>query len=159
MALAKGLGGGFPIGAVVATEAVARNMRPGTHGTTFGGNPLACAAGNAVLDVLLAPGFLDQVTERSTLLRAELAKLAAEFPHVIEDIRGRGLLIGLKLGSVTNSALQAACLEQGLMVVAAGDNVVRLVPPLVITPEDCLAAVSLLRRAVTDLAETKMAAQ
>lgn len=159
MALAKGLGGGFPIGAVVATEAVARNMRPGTHGTTFGGNPLACAAGNAVLDVLLAPGFLDQVTERSTLLRAELAKLAGEFPQVIEDIRGRGLLIGLKLGSVTNTALQAACLEQGLMVVAAGDNVVRLVPPLIITPEDCLAAVSLLRRAVTDLAETKMAAQ
>ena len=158
MSLAKGLGGGFPIGAVVARGKIAENMKPGTHGTTFGGNPLACAAGNAVMDVLLAPGFLDQVSARGALLRHELAKLAADFPNVIEDIRGRGLLIGLKLG-VPNTAVQAACLAHGLMVVAAGDNVIRLVPPLVITEEDCHDAIHLLRLAVQDLAQPKVAAQ
>jgi acetylornithine/N-succinyldiaminopimelate aminotransferase len=158
MALAKGLGGGFPIGAVVATEAVARNMRPGTHGTTFGGNPLACAAGNAVLDVILAPGFLEQVQARSGLLRGELAELAAAFPQVIEDVRGKGLLLGLKLG-VPNTGLQAACLRHGLLTVAAGDNVLRMAPPLIITPEDCHEAVRILRLAAMDMAEAKVAAQ
>jgi acetylornithine/N-succinyldiaminopimelate aminotransferase len=158
MSLAKGLGGGFPIGAVVATEAVARNIRPGTHGTTFGGNPLACAAGNAVLDVLLAPGFLDDVAARAAVLRRDLEKLAAEFPSVVEEVRGRGLLIGLKL-AVPNAALQAACLNEGLLTVAAGDNVLRLAPPLIVTVEDCQAAVAMLRRAVAALAESKVAAQ
>jgi acetylornithine/N-succinyldiaminopimelate aminotransferase len=158
MSLAKGLGGGFPIGAVVATEAVARNIRPGTHGTTFGGNPLACAAGNAVLDVLLAPGFLDDVAVRAAVLRRDLEKLAAEFPSVVEEVRGRGLLIGLKL-AVPNAALQAACLNEGLLTVAAGDNVLRLAPPLIVTVEDCQAAVAMLRRAVAALAESKVAAQ
>ncbi|GAB0119197.1 acetylornithine transaminase [Acidisoma sp. 7E03] len=158
MSLAKGLGGGFPIGAVVTTEAVARTIRPGSHGTTFGGNPLACAAGNAVLDVVLAPGFLDQVQARSALLRQELAKIAADFPAVISEIRGRGLLVGLKLG-LPNSVLQAACLEQGLMTVAAGDNVLRMAPPLVITEDDCRSAARLLRQAIQAVAEAKVAAQ
>jgi acetylornithine/N-succinyldiaminopimelate aminotransferase len=158
MSLAKGLGGGFPIGAVVAREAVARNMKPGTHGTTFGGNPLACAAGNAVLDVILAAGFLNQVAERAALLRHELSKVAADHPQVIQELRGKGLLIGLKLG-VPNTALQAACLQQGLMTVAAGDNVLRMAPPLIITAEDCHEAASLLRRAVATMAEPKVAAQ
>jgi acetylornithine/N-succinyldiaminopimelate aminotransferase len=158
MSLAKGLGGGFPIGAVVATEAVARNIRPGSHGTTFGGNPLACAAGNAVLDVLLAPGFLDGVTERAAGLRRDVVALAAEFPAVVEGVRGQGLLIGLKL-AVPNTALQAACLNEGLLTVAAGDNVLRLAPPLIVTAEDCQAAVAMLRLAVSALAEPKVAAQ
>ncbi|HTI02117.1 MAG TPA: aspartate aminotransferase family protein [Acidisoma sp.] len=158
MSLAKGLGGGFPIGAVVTTEAVARAVKPGSHGTTFGGNPLACAAGNAVLDVLLVPGFLDQVAARGALLSAGLKTLAGEFPQVITAIRGRGLLIGLKL-ELPNTALQAACLEQGLLTVAAGDNVLRLAPPLIITEEDCHTAIRLLRQAVQELAKTKVAAQ
>jgi acetylornithine/N-succinyldiaminopimelate aminotransferase len=158
MSLAKGLGGGFPIGAVVATEAVARNMRPGTHGTTFGGNPLACAAGNAVLDVVLAPGFLDSVVERAGVLRHGLEALAAEFPSVIQDIRGRGLLLGLKL-AVPNTAMQAACLTEGLLTVAAGDNVLRLAPPLIVTAEDCTTAIAMIRRAVIALSEPKVAAQ
>jgi acetylornithine/N-succinyldiaminopimelate aminotransferase len=158
MSLAKGLGGGFPIGAVVATEAVARNIRPGTHGTTFGGNPLACAAGNAVMDVVLAPGFLDSIVERAAVLRRDLEALAAEFPSVIEEVRGRGFLLGLKL-AVPNTAMQAACLEEGLLTVAAGDNVLRLAPPLIVTPADCATAVVMIRRAVIALAEPKVAAQ
>jgi acetylornithine/N-succinyldiaminopimelate aminotransferase len=158
MSLAKGLGGGFPIGAVVTSEAVAGAIKPGSHGTTFGGNPLACAAGNAVLDVVLVPGFLDQVAARSALFRAGLAKLAGEFPQVITEIRGRGLLIGLKL-ALPNTALQAACLDQGLLTVAAGDNVLRMAPPLIITEEDCHAALRLLRQAVQELAQTQVAAQ
>jgi acetylornithine/N-succinyldiaminopimelate aminotransferase len=158
MSLAKGLGGGFPIGAVVATEAVARNIRPGTHGTTFGGNPLACAAGNAVLDVVLGPGFIDTVVERAAVLRQSLDALAAEFPSVIEEIRGQGLLLGLKL-TVPNTAMQAACLAEGLLTVAAGDNVLRLAPPLIVTAEDCATAVAMIRRAVTALSEPKVAAQ
>ena len=158
MSLAKGLGGGFPIGAVVATEAVARNIRPGTHGTTFGGNPLACAAGNAVLDVVLSPGFLDSIVERATVLRHDLEALAAEFPSVIQEIRGQGFLLGLKL-AVPNTAMQAACLSEGLLTVAAGDNVLRLAPPLIVTRDDCAAAVSMIRRAVIALSEPKVAAQ
>jgi acetylornithine/N-succinyldiaminopimelate aminotransferase len=158
MSLAKGLGGGFPIGAVVATEAVARNIRPGTHGTTFGGNPLACAAGNAVLDVVLSPGFLDGVVERGAVLRRDLDALAADFPSIIEDIRGQGLLVGLKV-TVPNTDMQAACLAEGLLTVAAGDNVLRLAPPLVVTRDDCAAAVAMIRRAVIALAEPKVAAQ
>ncbi len=158
MSLAKSLGGGFPIGAVVATEAIARNIRPGTHGTSFGGSPLATAAGNAVLDVLLAPGFLDGVRTHAAKLRHDLEALAAEYPSVIEDVRGRGLLIGLKL-RVPNTELQAGCMAQGLLTVAAGDNVLRLVPPLVVTEEDCTTAVAKLRRAVIAMAEPKIAAQ
>ena len=158
MSLAKGLGGGFPIGAVVATEAVARNIRPGTHGTTFGGNPLACAAGNAVLDVVLSPGFLDSIVERAAVLRHDLEALAAEFPSVIQEIRGQGFLLGLKL-TVPNTAMQAACLSEGLLTVAAGDNVLRLAPPLIVTRDDCAAAVAMIRRAVIALSEPKVAAQ
>jgi acetylornithine/N-succinyldiaminopimelate aminotransferase len=158
MSLAKGIGGGFPMAAVVATEAVARNIRPGTHGTTFGGNPLAGAAGNAVLDVMLQPGFLDAVVAKATVLRRDLEALAGDFPSIIEEVRGQGLLLGLKL-TVPNTAMQAACLAEGLLTVAAGDNVLRLAPPLIITEADIAAAVAMLRRAVTAMAEPKVAAQ
>jgi acetylornithine/N-succinyldiaminopimelate aminotransferase len=158
MSLAKGIGGGFPMGAVVATEAVARHIRPGTHGTTFGGGPLAGAAGNAVLDVILAPGFLESVAARAAILRQGLDALAADIPSVIDDVRGRGLLLGLKL-SPPNTAMQAACLAEGLLTVAAGDNVLRLAPPLIITEDDIAAALAMLRRAVIGLAEPRVAAQ
>jgi acetylornithine/N-succinyldiaminopimelate aminotransferase len=146
ISLAKGLGGGFPIGAVLAREEVAQHLRPGSHGTTFGGNPLACAAGNAVLDVVLAPGFLDGVASTAEYLRAGLGKLMREHPGIITEIRGQGLLIGLRCG-VPNTELQAACLAEGLLTVGAGDNVLRLVPPLIISNTECDEALSRLARA------------
>ena len=147
LSTAKGLGGGFPIGAVLATEAVAKGMTAGTHGTTFGGNPLACAAANAVLDVLLAPGFLEQVQARAKLLDTQLDKLVKEAPGVFSERRGLGLLIGLRCVPPVGK-VQAAAQNAGLLCVTAGDNVLRLVPPLTITEEDCMEAVSRLRQAI-----------
>ncbi|MBO1358222.1 aspartate aminotransferase family protein [Acetobacter sacchari] len=157
MSSAKGLGGGFPIGAILATEEVARHLVAGSHGTTFGGNPLACAAGNAVLDVLLAPGFLDQVNDRAALLGRLLDDVVRDFPEVFSERRGMGLLIGLrcvpKVGDV-----QAAARDAGLLVVTAGDNVLRLTPPLVITETDCEEAAARLRQAATAIRSTVLEA-
>jgi acetylornithine/N-succinyldiaminopimelate aminotransferase len=146
IALAKGIGGGFPLGAVLAKEAVAKHLVPGTHGTTFGGNPLACAAGNAVLDIILAPGFLEGVERKGRKLRAQLDGLAREYPQVYEDARGMGLLLGLKC-VLPQGEVQAACLAEGLMAITAADNVLRLAPPLVVSDADLDAAVEMLRRA------------
>jgi acetylornithine/N-succinyldiaminopimelate aminotransferase len=143
---AKGLGGGFPIGAILAREQVAKYLLPGTHGTTFGGNPLACTAANAVLDILLAPGFLDEVVRKGRLLGAGLATLVADFPAVFKDVRGFGLIQGLQCG-VPATELQAAGIAEGLLTVTAGENVLRLVPPLVLTDADIAEALALLRRA------------
>ena len=140
VATAKGIGGGFPLGAILATEAVARHLTPGSHGTTFGGNPLACAAGNAVLDVILAPGFLDQVIRTGEGLAAGLHALVEAAPDAFAAVRGRGLMIGVQC-VLPAAHLQAACLEEALLVVAAGDNVLRLVPPLVASDEDAAEAV------------------
>ncbi|MFT8782267.1 aspartate aminotransferase family protein [Acetobacter syzygii] len=153
MSTAKGLGGGFPIGAILATETVARAMTAGTHGTTFGGNPLACAAANAVLDVLLAPGFLDQVCARAALLDELLDSLVADAPDIFEQRRGLGLLIGLRCVPAV-AEVQATAQEAGLLCVTAGDNVLRLVPPLTVTEEDCRKAVAMLVQAVTSLKTT-----
>jgi acetylornithine/N-succinyldiaminopimelate aminotransferase len=146
MSAAKGIGGGFPLGAVLAKEQYAKALKPGTHGTTFGGNPLACAAGNAVLDVILAPGFLEEVQRKGNRLRTELDKLAREFPQVYEDARGMGLLQGLKC-VLPQGEVQAACVAEGLMAITAGENVLRLAPPLVITAADLDEAMAMLRRA------------
>jgi acetylornithine/N-succinyldiaminopimelate aminotransferase len=146
MSAAKGIGGGFPLGAVLAKEEFAKALKPGTHGTTFGGNPLACAAGNAVLDVVLAPGFLEGVERKGRKLRGELDKLAREFPQVYEDARGMGLLQGLKCVLPQNE-VQAACVAEGLMAITAGENVLRLAPPLVVTDADLDEAIGMLRRA------------
>ncbi len=146
MSIAKGIAGGFPMGAVLATEAVAKHLVPGTHGTTFGGNPLACAAANAVLDVILAPGFLQEVDRKARKLWSALEAVVAEYPAVLTEVRGAGLILGLK-GAVPNTELQNAFAAEGLLTVAAGDNVVRLVPPLVLTDADCAAAVEMIRRA------------
>jgi acetylornithine/N-succinyldiaminopimelate aminotransferase len=140
---AKGIGGGFPMAAVLAKEAVAKALVPGSHGTTYGGGPLACAAGNAVLDVLLAGGFLDQVNDTATYLRTGLKTLAARHPSVFLDVRGLGLLLGLKC-AVPNGEAQNAALAEGLLTVAAGDNVLRLAPPLIIGRAECDEALDLL---------------
>jgi acetylornithine/N-succinyldiaminopimelate aminotransferase len=146
MSAAKGIGGGFPLGAVLATEQFAKALKPGTHGTTFGGNPLACAAGNAVLDVMLAPGFLEDVERKGGKLRAEMDKIVREFPQVFEDARGMGLLQGMKC-VLPQGEVQAACVAEGLMAITAGDNVLRLAPPLVVTDADLDEAAAMLRRA------------
>ena len=145
MSIAKGIAGGFPMGAVLATEAVAKHLVPGTHGTTFGGNPLACAAANAVLDVILAPGFLAEVDRKARRLWNGLLEIVRENPTVLEDARGAGLILGLK-AVVPNTELQEAFTAEGLLTVTAGDNVVRLVPPLVLTDEDVDTALDMIRR-------------
>jgi len=145
MSAAKGIAGGFPMGAVLAKEEVAKYLVAGTHGTTFGGNPLACAAGNAVLDVVLAPGFLAEVDRKARGLWFALEAVVAEYPSVLADVRGAGLILGLK-AVVPNAELQNAFTAEGLLTVAAGENVVRLVPPLVLTDADCDAAVEMIRR-------------
>lgn len=131
MALAKGLGGGFPVGAFLATESAAAGMTAGTHGSTFGGNPLAMAVGNAVMDVILEKGFLADVRRRSEIMRTRLDKIAARHPSVIEEVRGKGFLLGLKC-VVPNTDFVARLRDAGLLAVPAAENVVRMVPPLVI---------------------------
>jgi acetylornithine/N-succinyldiaminopimelate aminotransferase len=154
MSVAKGIGGGFPLGAVLAKEQFAQALKPGTHGTTFGGNPLACAAGNAVLDVILAPGFLEEVQRKGSKLRTAMDALAREFPQVYEDARGMGLLQGLKC-ALPVGEVQAACAAEGLMAITAGENVLRLAPPLVITDADLDDAIGMLRRATLRVLPSK----
>ena len=146
MSIAKGIGGGFPMGACLATEEAAAGMTLGTHGTTFGGNPLAMAVGNAVLDVILEPGFLDHVRKTALRLRQSLAQLKDQHPQVIEEIRGEGLMLGLKL-KTPNTDFVAQARAAGLLVVAAGDNVVRLLPPLIIGESEVAEAVARLDKA------------
>ena len=135
MAIAKGIGGGFPLGAVLATESAAAGMVAGTHGSTFGGNPLATAVGNAVLDVVLADGFLANVQRQALRMRQGLARLKDTHPKIIEDIRGEGLMMGIKT-KVLNTDFIKAALNEKLLTIGAGDNVVRLLPPLIVTDED-----------------------
>ena len=131
MAIAKGIGGGYPLGACLATAEAAKGMTAGTHGSTYGGNPLGMAVGAAALDLVLAPGFLDHVRKIANYLNQQLGRLIGEHPSVFEDVRGQGLMLGLKL-RVPNTDFVAAARKEGLLVVAAGDNVVRLLPPLII---------------------------
>ncbi|MBB2203892.1 aspartate aminotransferase family protein [Gluconacetobacter takamatsuzukensis] len=150
LSTAKGIAGGFPMGAILATEATAKYLTAGSHGTTFGGGPLACAAANVVLDVLLAPGFLDQVQTRGTQLAQVLDALVDEFPDLFAQWRGIGLILGLRC-LVPVGLMQDAALHEGVLTVTAGDNVLRLVPPLVLTEEDCAEAGRRLRRAALRL--------
>ncbi len=150
MAIAKGIGGGFPMGAVLAVEKCAAVFTPGTHGTTFGGNPLAAAVGNAVLDVVLAPGFLEEVQRKALVFKQKLAGLVDQHPKVFEEVRGFGLLTGLKC-VLPNGDVTAAARREGLLVVPAGDNVIRLIPPLVVSDEEIDMAVGMLERAAKGL--------
>jgi acetylornithine/N-succinyldiaminopimelate aminotransferase len=156
MALAKGLGAGFPIGAVLATEEAAKGITPGTHGSTFGGNPLACAVGNAVLDVVEKPGFLDHVRNIALLFKQRLAEIRDRHPTVIAEVRGEGLLIGLK-SQVPNTELIDAFRAEKLLAVGAGDNVARLVPPLIVTEAEVAEAVARVDRACAAIERTQKA--
>jgi acetylornithine/N-succinyldiaminopimelate aminotransferase len=150
MASAKGLGGGFPVGACLATERAAKYMVAGTHGSTFGGNPLAMAAANAVLDVVMAPGFLDGVEATAEKLWGKLYALVAKYPKVFAEVRGKGLMIGLKC-LVPNGDVVAKFMANGLLTVVAGDNVVRLLPPLIIGDAEIDAALSMMDTAAAQL--------
>jgi acetylornithine/N-succinyldiaminopimelate aminotransferase len=146
MSLAKALGGGFPIGACLATAEAASGMTPGSHGSTFGGNPLAVAAANAVLDVMLKPGFFDHVQRMSLLLKQKLASVIDRHGDVVSEVRGEGLLIGIK-SVVPSGDLVAALRNEKLLTVGAGDNVVRFLPPLIVTEAEIEDSVGRLERA------------
>jgi acetylornithine/N-succinyldiaminopimelate aminotransferase len=151
MSLAKALGGGFPIGACLATAKAAAGMTPGTHGSTFGGNPLAVAAAGAVLDVMLAPGFMDHVRRMSVLLKQKLASVVDRYGSVISEVRGDGLLIGVK-AVIPAGDLVSALRAEKLLTVGAGDNVVRLLPPLIVSEAELDEGVARLERACASLA-------
>lgn len=151
MSSAKGLGGGFPIGACLATAEAAKGITAGTHGSTFGGNPLAASVGNAVLDVMLADGFFEHVNAMSGLIDAELKALATRHPAVIETTRGTGMMWGMKC-VVPNMDLVTKAFEHGLLTVPAGDNVVRLLPPLVAEESHIREAIGILDTCCTELA-------
>ena len=151
MAVAKGIGGGFPLGAVLATNEAAKGMTAGTHGSTFGGNPLAAAVGNAVLDVMLEPGFLEAVQAKALRLKQMLARIKDENPDKIDDVRGLGLLIGVRVKPPSGDVVKA-CMAEKLLTVGAGDNVVRLLPPLNVSDEDIAEAATRLSKALKNVA-------
>jgi acetylornithine/N-succinyldiaminopimelate aminotransferase len=132
MAVAKGIGGGFPLGACLATEEAAKGMVAGTHGSTYGGNPLGMAAGEAVLDVMLEDGFLDNVTAMGDRLRQGLEQMIPNHDHLFDSVRGTGLMLGLKLKSDSRAFVAFARDHHNLLLVSAGENVIRILPPLVI---------------------------
>ncbi|MFO0998240.1 MAG: aspartate aminotransferase family protein [Alphaproteobacteria bacterium] len=152
MAVAKGFGGGFPVGACLATERAAVGMTYGTHGSTFGGNPLAMAVGNAVLDVLLGEGFLDNVKRMATLTRARLQAVVTKYPNLFEEVRGMGMMLGLKC-RVSSETMIDRLLKNGLLAVGAGENVVRLAPPLIIDERHVEEAVAIIDRSCATWAE------
>lgn len=154
MAVAKGIGGGFPVGACLASNWAASGMKPGTHGSTFGGNPLAMACANAVLDVVLDDGFLDHVKEMGAFLESRLKDVVAKVPHVLTGVRGQGLMRAVEC-VVPNLDVMNQCVANGLLCVPAGDNVVRFLPPLVVQKEHIEAACAILERSCIEISETK----
>jgi len=152
MALAKALGGGFPLGACLATSEAAKGMTAGTHGSTFGGNPLAMAAAHALLDVVLADGFLERVRRIGLLLKQRLAEIKDRYPQIVAEVRGEGLLVGLR-AVVPSAELVDELRAEKMITVAAGDNVVRLLPPLIVSEDEIADAVRRLDRACARIAE------
>jgi acetylornithine/N-succinyldiaminopimelate aminotransferase len=152
MALAKALGGGFPLGACLATAEAAKGMTVGTHGSTFGGNPLAMAAAGALLDVVLADGFLERVRRTALVLKQKLAEIKDRYPAVIAEARGEGLLIGLR-AVVPSADLVDELRAEKMITVAAGDNVVRLLPPLIVSEDEVAEAVRRIDRACARIAK------
>ncbi|WP_374444138.1 aspartate aminotransferase family protein [Stella sp.] len=145
MTIAKGIGGGFPMGACLATEKAAVGLTAGTHGSTFGGNPLAMAVGNAVLDVVLSDGFLERVERMGGVLRNRLADVVAKYPKVVAEVRGAGLMLGLRC-EVPGGDFGTKLRENGLLTVGAGENVVRLLPPLIIGEGEIDEAVAIVEK-------------
>ncbi|MBV2142426.1 aspartate aminotransferase family protein [Falsochrobactrum sp. TDYN1] len=150
MAVAKGIGGGFPMGACLATAEAAKGMTAGTHGTTYGGNPLAMAVGNGVLDIVLAGDFLENVQATALVMKQGLASIIDRYPDIVSEIRGRGLLLGIKC-VVPNGNLIQALRDEHVLSVGAGDNVVRLLPPLITTSEEAREALKRIEMAVERL--------
>jgi acetylornithine/N-succinyldiaminopimelate aminotransferase len=151
MMVAKGIGGGFPLGAVLATETAAAGMTAGTHGSTYGGNPLGCAVGCRVMEIVADDAFLAEVNRKAGLLRQKLEGLVAAHPDVFEEVRGAGLMLGLRC-RVPNTEVVAAGYAAHVLTVGAADNVVRILPPLTITEEEIAEGVSRLDRAAAALA-------
>lgn len=147
---AKGLGGGFPVAACLATEQAARGMTAGAHGSTFGGNPLAMAVAETVLDIISEPGFLDHVAAIGQKLWNDVKQVCALYPSVIQEVRGHGLMLGLKC-VIPNTELIAKLREHGLLTVGAGDNVIRLLPPLIITDQEVSHAISILSQTLAEV--------
>ena len=156
MGIAKGLGGGFPIGACLATEEAAAGMTAGSHGSTFGGNPLAAAAGNAVLDVVLDPDFLPHVQKMGLLFKQRLAEIVDQHPDILGDVRGEGLMLGL-VCKIPNTEVSGTLFAEKLLTVAAGDNVVRLLPPLIVTETEIREACAKIDSALARLNVTNPA--
>jgi acetylornithine/N-succinyldiaminopimelate aminotransferase len=157
ISLAKGLGGGFPVGAVLATAEAAKGMTPGTHGTTFGGNIMSMTAGNAVLDVMLEPGFFDGVQKRSSYFMQQLVMLKDRYPEVIEDVRGQGFLMAVKT-KIPNTEFQATLRDEHMLGVLAGDNTLRLIPPLTVPEKDIVEGIRRLEAACQKLQDKSKAA-
>jgi acetylornithine/N-succinyldiaminopimelate aminotransferase len=156
MGIAKGLGGGFPIGACLATEEAAAGMTPGSHGSTFGGNPLAAAAGNAALDVVLEPDFLPHVQKMGLLFKQRLAEIVDRHSNVFAEVRGEGLMLGL-VCKIPNTDVSGTLFAEKLLTVTAGDNVVRLLPPLIVTETEIQEACAKIDSALAKLNVTNPA--
>jgi acetylornithine/N-succinyldiaminopimelate aminotransferase len=152
MPLAKALGGGFPVGACLATAEAAKGMTPGTHGSTFGGNELAMAVGNAVMDVMTKPGFIENIRKNALVFKQRLAELKDRHASVIAEVRGEGLLMGLRMVPPATEMVDELRAEK-MITVAAGDNVVRLLPPLIIGEHEISEAIARIDRACTRLAQ------
>jgi len=158
MTVAKALGGGFPVGAVLATAEAAKGMTVGTHGTTYGGNPLAMAVSNEAIDMILEPGFMDHVNRIANYLHQQLGALVAAHPDMFESVRGQGLMIGLKMKS-SSAEFIAAARANGLIVLPAGDNVVRMLPPLTLSEAEAREGIELLNTTASQMEAEKAAAQ
>ena len=158
MTVAKALGGGFPVGAVLATAEAAKGMTVGTHGTTYGGNPLAMAVGSEAIDMILEPGFMDHVNKVANYLHQQLGALVAAHPHVFEGVRGQGLMIGLKM-KLSSAEFITAARANGLVVLPAGDNVVRMLPPLTLSEAEAREGIELLNKTASQMEAQKAAAQ
>jgi len=152
MAIAKGIGGGFPLGACLATENTAQGMTAGTHGSTYGGNPLACAVGCRVLSIIADEAFLEKVRQSARWLRQQIESVIATYPDIFEEVRGEGLMLGLKC-KVNNMDVVNSCYDQHLLTVPGGDNVIRILPPLIIDEEELVQMITRLEKAATSLKE------
>ena len=158
MCVAKAIGGGFPLGAVLATAEAGKGMTAGTHGSTYGGNPLAMAVGNAALDIALSRGFLHHVNKIANYLNQQLGALVAGHPAIFKSVRGFGMMLGLEM-KIPNTEFIAAARDAGLIVLPAGDNVVRLLPPLTLSDAEAMEGIDLLNRTAASLEAQKAAAQ
>jgi acetylornithine/N-succinyldiaminopimelate aminotransferase len=157
VAVAKAIGGGFPLGACLAKGDVAASMVPGTHGSTYGGNPLATAVGNAVLDRILAPGFIDNVNAMGQRLSWHLQQLAQKYPDHVLELRGKGLLAGIKIATPVRDMVTRLRDDHHILTMSAGDNVLRLLPPLIVSEADIELAMEKLSAAF-DAIEAEAAA-